>query len=57
MPPLLLWPCCTRLSSSFHPYSVQLSKARVTSILNHSYLSLINYGTPCLLLYFHLPTT
>ncbi|MPC86055.1 hypothetical protein E2C01_080867 [Portunus trituberculatus] len=23
----------------------------------HSYFSLVNSGTPCLLLYFHLPTT
>ncbi|MPC45532.1 hypothetical protein E2C01_039234 [Portunus trituberculatus] len=29
MPPLLLRPRCTRLSSFFHPYSVQLSNARV----------------------------
>ncbi|MPC44350.1 hypothetical protein E2C01_038023 [Portunus trituberculatus] len=28
-PPLLLRPCCTRLSFSFHPYSVQLPNARV----------------------------
>ncbi|MPC52137.1 hypothetical protein E2C01_045998 [Portunus trituberculatus] len=29
----------------------------LTSTLNHSYLSLVNSGTPYLLLYFHLPTT
>ncbi|MPC23407.1 hypothetical protein E2C01_016453 [Portunus trituberculatus] len=29
----------------------------LTSILNHSYLSLVNSGTPYLLLYFHLPMT
>ncbi|MPC66741.1 hypothetical protein E2C01_060893 [Portunus trituberculatus] len=27
----------------------------LTSILKHSYLSLVNSGTPCLLLYLHLP--
>ncbi|MPC15424.1 hypothetical protein E2C01_008216 [Portunus trituberculatus] len=29
----------------------------LTSTLNHSYLSLVNSGTPCLLLYFLLPIT
>ncbi|MPC17383.1 hypothetical protein E2C01_010237 [Portunus trituberculatus] len=29
MPPLLLWPRFTWLSSSSHPYSVHLSNARV----------------------------
>ncbi|MPC96042.1 hypothetical protein E2C01_091278 [Portunus trituberculatus] len=29
---------------------------KLTSFLNHSYLSLVNSGTPCLFLYFHLPT-
>ncbi|MPD06771.1 hypothetical protein E2C01_102599 [Portunus trituberculatus] len=48
---LLTAPRCTRLSFSSHPYSVQLSNARVTSTLNHSYLSLVNSGTPYLSLY------
>ncbi|MPC46898.1 hypothetical protein E2C01_040628 [Portunus trituberculatus] len=29
----------------------------LTNILNHTYLPLVNSGTPCLLLYFHLPST
>ncbi|MPC47912.1 hypothetical protein E2C01_041673 [Portunus trituberculatus] len=41
---------CTRLSSSSHPYSVQLPNARIN-------LSLVNSGTPYLPLDFHLPTT
>ncbi|MPC08238.1 hypothetical protein E2C01_000816 [Portunus trituberculatus] len=51
----LLWPHCTRLSSSSHPHSVHLSNARVTNTFNHSYLSLVNSGTSYLLLYFHFP--
>ncbi|MPC28613.1 hypothetical protein E2C01_021820 [Portunus trituberculatus] len=30
---------------------------KLASTLIHSYLFLVNSGTPCLLLYFHLPTT
>ncbi|MPC62511.1 hypothetical protein E2C01_056596 [Portunus trituberculatus] len=56
MPSLLLQPHCTRLSSSSHPYSVQLFHARVNQCtLNHSYIPLVNSETPCLLLHFHLP--
>ncbi|MPC53527.1 hypothetical protein E2C01_047422 [Portunus trituberculatus] len=40
MPPLLLWPHYTRLSSSSHPYSVQLSNIRV----NHYFQSFIPFS-------------
>ncbi|MPC28106.1 hypothetical protein E2C01_021301 [Portunus trituberculatus] len=30
---------------------------KLTNTLIHSFLSLVNYGTPCLLLYFLLPMT
>ena len=55
MLPFLLQPRRTRLSSSSHPYLIQLSNARVTSTLNHSFLSLVNAGTLCLPLYFQPP--
>ncbi|MPC19229.1 hypothetical protein E2C01_012140 [Portunus trituberculatus] len=29
----------------------------LTSIFNHSYLSLVNSGNSCMILYFHLSTT
>ncbi|MPC91622.1 hypothetical protein E2C01_086671 [Portunus trituberculatus] len=47
MSTLIPRPSCTRLSSS-HPYSIQHSNVRV----NH--YSLVNFGTPYLLLYFLL---
>ncbi|MPC28612.1 hypothetical protein E2C01_021820 [Portunus trituberculatus] len=37
MPPLLLQPCCTRLSSSFNPYSVQLFNTQVSKY-SHSFI-------------------
>ena len=43
MPPTLPWPRCTRLST-FHPYSVHLSNARVNQYL-HSFITLVNSGT------------
>ena len=37
MPPPIPWPRCTRLSTSFHPYSVHLPNARINQYL-HSFI-------------------
>ena len=54
-PPPPRQPRCTRLSTSSHPYFVNLSNARVIFIL--SSLTLVNFETLFLCLFFHLPLT
>ena len=57
MPPLLLRFCCTRLSTSSHPYSFHLPNARVNQYL-HSFIPYTGKLWNSLhCLFFHLPMT
>ena len=56
IPPLLLQPHCTRLLL-LTPFCSPLLMQEITRTLNRSSLSLLNSGTPYILLYFQWPMT
>ncbi|MPC25697.1 hypothetical protein E2C01_018820 [Portunus trituberculatus] len=56
MPPLLLRLATQSFLLPLIPILSNSLMQELSSTLNHSYLSLVNSGTPCLLLYFRLPT-
>lgn len=50
-------PRCTRLSTFFHPYSVDFCNERVNQYFRSFILFSVNSGIPCLFLYIHLLMT